>query len=81
MKQFDRRLRLAENHEKESRKKFLAPLIFLAVVLIVILVFFLGRGKGKVYNAYDTIQTAQLRTDSTIHYLPFDGGYHCYGRD
>ena len=81
MKQFDRRLRSAENHEKESHKKFLVLLIFFAVVLIVILVFFLGRGRGKVYNAYDTIQTAQLSMDSTIHYLSFDGGYLCYGRD
>ena len=81
MKQFDRRLRSAENREKESRKKFFIPLIFLAVVLVVVFVFFLGRGKRKVYNAYDTIQTAQLSTDSTIHYLSLDGGYLSYGRD
>lgn len=81
MIQFDRKLRKAEEATKTKKKRYVIPVVAAVCLLVVAGIVFFGRRKEKVYNSYETVQTVQLSTDSSVRYCAYDGGYISYGRD
>lgn len=81
MKQFDRRLRSAQEIKKPRRRGLLLPVLVVAGLLVIAFIVFFGRKREKVYNGYETLYSVGLSADSSMHSCAYGGGFVSYGRD
>lgn len=81
MKQFDRRLRSAQEAKKPRKRGILLPVLVAAGLIVIALVVFFGRKREKVYNDYETLYSVELSADSSVRSCAYGGGFISYGRD